>query len=35
MNGDGLKDIVTGKRFWAHGPDGDPGAERARGALVV
>jgi hypothetical protein len=23
MNGDGLKDIVTGKRFWAHGPSGD------------
>ncbi len=28
MNGDGLKDIVTGKRYWAHGPTGDaePGA---------
>lgn len=25
MNGDGLKDIVTGKRFWAHGHKGpDP-----------
>lgn len=24
MNNDGLKDIVTGKRFWAHGPAGDP-----------
>ncbi len=23
MNGDGLKDILTGKRFWAHGPAGD------------
>jgi hypothetical protein len=23
INGDGLKDIVTGKRFWAHGPEGD------------
>jgi hypothetical protein len=23
MDGDGLKDIVTGKRFWAHGPSGD------------
>jgi hypothetical protein len=23
MNGDGLKDILTGKRFWAHGPKGD------------
>ncbi|HXG48423.1 MAG TPA: VCBS repeat-containing protein [Methylomirabilota bacterium] len=29
MDGDGLKDIVTGKRFWAHGPKGDeePGAD--------
>ncbi len=28
LNGDGLTDIVTGKRRWAHGPDGDvePGA---------
>ncbi len=24
INGDGLTDIVTGKRFWAHGPQGDP-----------
>ncbi|MCH9654768.1 MAG: VCBS repeat-containing protein [Planctomycetes bacterium] len=23
MNGDGLKDVVTGKRRWAHGPKGD------------
>jgi hypothetical protein len=23
IDGDGLKDIVTGKRFWAHGPTGD------------
>lgn len=23
MNGDGMKDLVTGKRFWAHGPSGD------------
>ena len=23
MNGDGLKDIVSGKRWWAHGPKGD------------
>ena len=23
MNGDGLKDLVTGKRWWAHGPNGD------------
>lgn len=21
---DGVKDIVSGKRFWAHGPEGDP-----------
>jgi hypothetical protein len=24
INGDGLMDIVTGKRCWAHGPAGDP-----------
>lgn len=24
MDGDGLKDIITGKRYWAHGPDKDP-----------
>ncbi|MBL9166529.1 MAG: VCBS repeat-containing protein [Verrucomicrobiales bacterium] len=24
IDGDGLKDIVTGKCFWAHGPTGDP-----------
>ena len=23
VNGDGMKDIITGKRVWAHGPDGD------------
>jgi hypothetical protein len=23
INGDGLRDIVTGKRMWAHGPKGD------------
>jgi hypothetical protein len=23
IDGDGLKDFVTGKRFWAHGPTGD------------
>lgn len=23
INGDGLQDIVTGKRYWAHGPKGD------------
>jgi hypothetical protein len=27
MDGDGLKDIVTGKRYWAHGPSGDPDPE--------
>jgi len=28
VNGDGVPDILTGKRFWAHGPKGDkePGA---------
>lgn len=24
IDGDGVKDIITGKRFWAHGPTGDP-----------
>ena len=24
VNGDGLMDIITGKRFWAHGTDKDP-----------
>jgi len=24
IDGDGLKDIITGKRFWAHGNHGDP-----------
>lgn len=24
VNGDGVPDIVTGKRWWAHGPDKDP-----------
>lgn len=29
INGDGLKDVVVGKRMWAHGPKGDiePGAD--------
>ena len=33
INGDGLPDLITGKRYWAHGPAGDidPGAA----ALVV
>jgi hypothetical protein len=30
MDGDGLKDLVTGKRFWAHGKDGpDPDSNSA------
>jgi hypothetical protein len=30
MDGDGLKDVVTGKRFWAHGKDGpDPESNAA------
>ena len=24
INGDGLLDVVTGKRWWSHGPQGDP-----------
>ena len=32
MDGDGLKDIVTGKRWWAHGPKGD--AEPNAAAVV-
>ena len=24
VDGDGLRDIITGKCFWAHGPSGDP-----------
>jgi putative membrane-bound dehydrogenase-like protein len=26
FDGDGLKDVVTGKRWWSHGPDGGPGS---------
>jgi hypothetical protein len=29
FDGDGLPDILTGKRWWAHGPDGDPQSGRA------
>lgn len=29
MDGDGLKDIVTGKRFWSHGRKGDPDRNQA------
>jgi hypothetical protein len=28
INGDGLKDLVTGRRWWAHGPKGDPGSQQ-------
>jgi FG-GAP-like repeat/FG-GAP repeat len=28
INGDGLKDLVTGKRWWAHGPKGDPDSDK-------
>lgn len=24
MDRDGVKDVVSGKRYWAHGPEGDP-----------
>jgi len=29
MNGDGVLDLITGKRFWAHGPKGDKEPEAA------
>jgi hypothetical protein len=32
MNNDGVKDVVTGKRWWAHGPKGD--AEPNAAAVV-
>lgn len=28
INGDDLPDFVTGKRWWAHGPAGDPGSDQ-------
>jgi hypothetical protein len=28
IDGDGLKDLVTGRRWWAHGPKGDVDANR-------
>lgn len=28
INGDGVMDFITGKRFWAHGPNGDPGRDQ-------
>ena len=27
IDGDGQVDFITGKRFWAHGPKGDPGSD--------
>jgi hypothetical protein len=34
IDGDGLKDIVTGKRFWAHGKNGpDPESDNAPAVL--
>ena len=27
IDGDGLPDIITGKRYWAHGPTGDPDSD--------
>jgi len=29
MDGDGVKDLVTGKRFWSHGRTGDPDRNNA------
>jgi hypothetical protein len=29
MDGDGLQDVVTGKRFWSHGRTGDPDRNEA------
>ncbi len=28
MDGDGMKDLVTGKRWWSHGRRGEPGADQ-------
>lgn len=33
LDGDGKPELVTGKRYWAHGPSGDPGS--ADPALLV
>lgn len=27
VNGDGIKDLVTGKRYWSHGRKGEPGSD--------
>jgi hypothetical protein len=34
MNGDGVKDVVTGKRYWAHGPSGDPESSSAPAVVL-
>jgi len=34
INGDGLKDLVTGKRWWSHGRN-EPGSDKAVDALLV
>ena len=26
LDGDGVPELLSGKRYWAHGPEGDPGA---------
>ena len=28
INGDGIKDLVTGRRWWVHGPKTDPGVDQ-------
>ena len=28
IDGDGMKDLVTGKRWWSHGSRGEPGADK-------
>jgi hypothetical protein len=33
MDGDGLKDLVTGKRFWAHGKNGPDPDENSAAVL--
>ena len=35
INGDGLPDFVTGKRWWAHGPKGDVDPGAAGRAVLV
>jgi hypothetical protein len=35
MNGDGTNDLVTGKRWWAHGPKGDTDASPNADPLIA